>query len=275
MKPELEGVSMPTSEAPEKVELVREKELRECLSMAVDRMKDIEESRSTGSTFMPQCEAAITWAEKLLSIPAPKVDSKEDQDDRAILQVIDERDAAEEALSQAYYLITGSSPHWSNRFGYKEALEDIDDAQQLLRKSLAKPSPLEGTGWDTIEIQKRIRRWVESRLGMDAMDAHERATRSLEENNELGQSLGVTREEAHKIVDHVFDKEPGNPEQELGGAALTLLGCADGAGHVLSQCAGKELLRIESLPWDKFRKRQTENAANGIGAPPVAPIEEK
>lgn len=49
------------------------------------------------------------------------------------LQTIDERDAAEETLSQAYYLITGRSPQWSNMFGYQEALQDIDDAQRCLR----------------------------------------------------------------------------------------------------------------------------------------------
>lgn len=54
--------------------------------------------------------------------------------DAEILKLIDERDAAEEALSQAYFLITGKSPEWSNIFGYKE-VEEIDDAQKLLRSS--------------------------------------------------------------------------------------------------------------------------------------------
>ena len=41
------------------------------------------------------------------------------------LQTIDERDKAEDALSQAYCLVTGSSPEWSNLFGYDQAIEDI------------------------------------------------------------------------------------------------------------------------------------------------------
>ena len=54
-------------------------------------------------------------------------------------QVIQERDDAEEALSQAYYLVTGRSPEWSNIFGNKEALEEINDTQRMLRE-VAKPS---------------------------------------------------------------------------------------------------------------------------------------
>lgn len=62
-------------------------------------------------------------------------------EERAHLQTIDERDAAEEAMSQAYYLVTGNSPQWSNMFGYPEALEDIGDALALLKASLKAADP--------------------------------------------------------------------------------------------------------------------------------------
>lgn len=52
-------------------------------------------------------------------------------------QLVDERDFAEEVISQAYFLITGRSPEWSNLFGYPQALDEIDDAQRLLRQQLA------------------------------------------------------------------------------------------------------------------------------------------
>jgi hypothetical protein len=55
---------------------------------------------------------------------------------KAHLQTIDERDRAEEALSQAYFLVTGRSPEWSNLFGHDEAIEDIDDAQKSLRAEI-------------------------------------------------------------------------------------------------------------------------------------------
>ncbi len=61
---------------------------------------------------------------------------------QTIDDVLDQRDRAEEALSQAYYLITGRSPEWSNTFGHDEALEDIKDAQELLRKAAKPPAPV-------------------------------------------------------------------------------------------------------------------------------------
>jgi hypothetical protein len=61
-------------------------------------------------------------------------------DDRETLKLIDERDAAEQALSQAYYLVTGRSPEWSNMFGHKEALDEIEDTLIILRKSIPAPT---------------------------------------------------------------------------------------------------------------------------------------
>lgn len=36
------------------------------------------------------------------------------EQERSIEQLVTERDDAEQALSQAYYLVTGRSPEWSN-----------------------------------------------------------------------------------------------------------------------------------------------------------------
>lgn len=52
-------------------------------------------------------------------------------------QTIQERDDAEQALSQAYYLVIGRSPEWSNVFGHKEALQEIEDAVSLLKQSIS------------------------------------------------------------------------------------------------------------------------------------------
>jgi hypothetical protein len=57
-------------------------------------------------------------------------------EEKAHLQTIDERDRAEEALSQAYYLVVGHSPEWSNLFGHQDALEEIDDAQRCFRSEI-------------------------------------------------------------------------------------------------------------------------------------------
>jgi hypothetical protein len=118
---------------------------------------------------------------------------------------------------------------------------------------------------DTFLIQTQIKQWVVTRLGQKAMQPTERGRRVHEESTELFQSVGGTREEAHRIVDHVFDKPAGNPLQELGGCALTLLACADSLDFDLGVAAQDELDRIVSLPVEKFKKRQAENVMNGIG----------
>lgn len=59
-----------------------------------------------------------------------------ERQETAHLATIDERDEAQEAISQMYYLIIGRSPEWSNLFGVKEALEEVDDAQSLLRTQI-------------------------------------------------------------------------------------------------------------------------------------------
>ncbi len=49
---------------------------------------------------------------------------------------VDERDAAEEAMAQAYYIVTGRSPEWSNQFGYEQALLEIAAAVRLLKSAV-------------------------------------------------------------------------------------------------------------------------------------------
>lgn len=49
------------------------------------------------------------------------------QEDAKILKAIDERDAAQEALARAYYLVTGQVAEWSNAFSYDDALREIEN----------------------------------------------------------------------------------------------------------------------------------------------------
>lgn len=62
-----------------------------------------------------------------------KRDAEIAKEEHKFEQVIDERDKAEEAISQAYYLVIGQSPQWSNKFGHDQALDEIDNACGLLR----------------------------------------------------------------------------------------------------------------------------------------------
>jgi len=67
-------------------------------------------------------EAVSAW---LTALPRP---SDLEREERAHGVTIDQRDAAESALSEAYLIVTGQPPEWSNRFGYREALDDIRSA---------------------------------------------------------------------------------------------------------------------------------------------------
>lgn len=69
---------------------------------------------------------------------------------------------------------------------------------------------------------ERLKRWLKACFPGETIDIEERILRFGEESLELLQSEGVTREQALALVKQVFDKEPGDPYQELGGVTVTL-----------------------------------------------------
>ena len=76
----------------------------------------------------------------------------------------------------------------------------------------------------TSNKEELVLAWAETTFGERvAHSEKERAFRVMEEALELGQTIdGVTREDAHQLVDYVFDKAPGDVNQEVGGAIVTL-----------------------------------------------------
>jgi prophage DNA circulation protein len=95
-------------------------------------------------------------------------------EEKAHLQTIDERDAAEDALSQAYYLIKGASPQWSNLFGYQQALEDVDDFQKCVRAELKtseqQVAQLQTTISQLTEAMKEIQAIMRSSTWLDDLE---------------------------------------------------------------------------------------------------------
>ena len=69
-----------------------------------------------------------------------------------------------------------------------------------------------------IDLQNsRLLLWLHSTFGGRILtDLEERVLRLTEETLELGQAEGMTREQAHALVDQVFDKPKGDVEQEQG-----------------------------------------------------------
>lgn len=74
-----------------------------------------------------------------------------------------------------------------------------------------------------IEFQSRVDPWMMTCFGPEISgDKVERNHRFGEEANELMQACGCTREDAHKLVDYVYDRPVGEPKQEVGGVMVTL-----------------------------------------------------
>lgn len=107
------------------------------------------------------------------------------------------------------------------------------------------------------ELQQRISAWVIDRLGEKVFqDKEERGLRSLEEQIELGQALGIPRERALRLVNVVYDKPVGDLRQEFAGSLLTLLAAASSAGINLLEVCEEEVIRVEGLPHRLFQKTQ-------------------
>jgi len=123
--------------------------------------------------------------------------------------------------------------------------------------------PSYGTDQAAVEV------WVRKTFGDKVMDNPvERGRRVMEEANELGQVEGVTRAEAHKIVDAVFDKAKGELAQEVGGVGVTLLALCARHEMRLDDAVRVEIDRISQGEREKFRQRQLAKDNLGIGDRP-------
>lgn len=85
-----------------------------------------------------------------------------------------------------------------------------------------------------------------------------RALRFGEESVEVMQSLGVTRDKAHQLVDMVYDRPVGEIERELGGSLVTLACLCHSRGESMEDLLEREIQRVLSKSPDHFRQRNQE-----------------
>lgn len=113
-------------------------------------------------------------------------------------------------------------------------------------------------------FQQRVAPWMARCFGtLISRDSVERNHRFLEESLELVQSLGCTASEAHQLVDYVFSRPIGEPNQETGGVMVTLA-----AGIDMHDAGETELERInEPMMIAKIRAKQATK-------PPHSPLPE-
>jgi NTP pyrophosphatase (non-canonical NTP hydrolase) len=89
----------------------------------------------------------------------------------------------------------------------------------------------------------------------------ERAYRFFEEAGELFQAVGMTQEDAYKVVDYVYGRPKGVISQEIGGVMITLLALAAQQNQCVDTSMRDEYERI-IRPEIKAKIRQKQLAKN-------------
>ncbi len=113
-------------------------------------------------------------------------------------------------------------------------------------------------------FQERVAGWMLACFGREiSNDKMERNHRYFEESTELVQANGMTRSEAHQLVDYTFDRPVGEIRQEAGGAAVTLAALCDASEVDLDAAAEAELERI----WTKMPAIRAKQAAKPKHSP--------
>jgi hypothetical protein len=119
-------------------------------------------------------------------------------------------------------------------------------------------------------FQHRVRDWVLACFGeVIAADVTERNHRFLEEALELVQAKGCTVSEARQLVEYVFARPAGDPNQEVGGVLVTLAALCEPSGIDMVQAGEAELARV----WTKVEAIRAKQAAKPKHSPLPAALD--
>jgi hypothetical protein len=106
------------------------------------------------------------------------------------------------------------------------------------------------------EFQKAVNGWMALTFSDDVRkDVRERTLRFIEEAMELAQALGLTADEAERMVQYVWTRPVGEPAQEVGGTMVTLSALCSAVGIDLDEAGRNELQRCFTII-DKVRAKQ-------------------
>ena len=108
--------------------------------------------------------------------------------------------------------------------------------------------------------QDRVEVWACQVLGLkSASDIVERVLRAVEEVLELAQTVGVGRDQLHRLVDYVYGRPVGKAAQEIAGSMVTLYAAAGALGIDAQTAFETEMARIQQPEViERVRRRQTE-----------------
>lgn len=142
-------------------------------------------------------------------------------------------------------------PEWLSELSGSSTAEVAEDLFQRLRTDLH-------------FYQNRIAEAHHALFHDDPTDIAERRDRHQEESNELSQSLGMTREEAHCLVDYTWDRPSGEPSEEIGASLLTLASLCVVAGYDMATCGDVELERLRRPEMiDRIRAKRATRHGRG------------
>ena len=113
-------------------------------------------------------------------------------------------------------------------------------------------------------FQGRVNNWMTACFKKEVINcSEERALRFLEEAVELVQTLNVSKEQAHNLVDYVYGREEGVTRKEVGGAIVTLGALCNTLDIDLYKAGEEELERVW-MHIEKIRKKHRDKSLVGI-----------
>lgn len=128
-------------------------------------------------------------------------------------------------------------------------------------------SPLSSSQVTRDDRQRQVAEWCAAAFGAEHQaSVPQRGLRMLEEAIEAYQATGGNTDQAHKLIDYIFAKEPGNLFQELGGVGITVLALAAAAGLSADDAETTELNRVLSKPLAWFHARNKVKNDAGFDA---------
>jgi len=124
----------------------------------------------------------------------------------------------------------------------------------------------EATPTPTLALkQQQLVAWGVECFGEKHMaDKSVRALRLLEEAIEFAQAVDAPKDQCAALVDYVYSRPTGKPEQELGGVGVTWLVAAAALGMQASDALDAEIARIAARPCSHFAARNKQKLDAGF-----------
>lgn len=117
---------------------------------------------------------------------------------------------------------------------------------------------------DITSYQQRVEQWLEACFPPNVRtNRQERTHRFLEEALELAQANGCSRADAVALVDYVYGRPTGQPEQEVGGVLVTLASLCSAFNINMDEAGIRELDRN----WGRIEAIRAKQKAKPHGSP--------